>query len=381
MKDEDGNVMNFATHTVEQTRNAPILKDIRKALLAGQKHPECIRCWEEEKAGIESSRQRETKQWGDLCEIVSTTQADGSIPYNTAVIDFDMRFGNLCNLKCVTCGPTESSMWVEDHEKLWGHKFDDSKYNWPLNETFWQNFESQIPNLRRIYIIGGEPMLIKAHLRFLEKCVEMDCAKNITIEYSTNITNIHKKYFNIWKHFNKIYMSCSIDGFGKINDYIRFPSKWDHIFKNLKLLDDLSPPNVELIITTTVNIFNIYYLDEMIRWKIDQNFANFNKIDFQYPIFSSHPLHVPKYLSIKVLPQHAKDVIRSKLRSVYNYTDNDILNNAIKTKVDGYINLMDSEDWSDLLPTFWNVTNKLDDIRGIKMSDHVPELYHLLKGE
>lgn len=382
LRDEQGRVLNFATDTVEQTRNVPILKDIRKTLLSGQQHSECTRCWEEERAGIKSSRLREIEQWGDLSDIISKTEEDGTIPSNVPVLDFDIRFGNLCNLKCVTCGPTESSMWYDDHEKLWGVSFDGSKYQWPLTEHFWENFERQIPTMKHIYIIGGEPMLIKAHYRFLEKCIEMGYAEQITLEYASNVTNVHKKCFDIWKHFKKVLMYCSVDGVGKVNDYIRYPSKWNQIYKNIKLFDKLSTPNIELTLIITVSIYNIYYLDEMIRWKLDQKFDNFNKIDSKFPVFSSHPLHVPKYLSIKVLPPHVKDVVREKLKSVYNYSDDPIINQSIKTKVDGYISLMDSEDWSgELLPTFWNVTNKLDQIRNIRMQDYLPEFYNLIKGE
>ena len=41
----------------------------------------------------------------------------------------------------------------------------------------------------------------------------------------------------------------------------------------------------------------------------------------------------------------------------------------------GYVKYMNSEDWSHLIPKFFQYTNKLDEIRGEKISDVVPELY------
>lgn len=384
LKDETGRVLNFATDTVEQTRNVPILKEIRTYLLSGKKHPECVRCWQEEAAGIKSSRLREIEQWGDLSDVIAKTEPDGSIPDDVPVLDYDLRLGNLCNLKCVTCGPTESSMWYDDHEKLHGYRMDGDRYDWPLKESFWEDFERQIPSMKHIYLIGGEPMLINAHMKFLEKCVQLGYANQITLEYSSNITNIHRKYFDVWKHFNKVIIGCSIDGIGTVNDYIRFPSKWDHIYKNLKKLDQLWTPNLDLTITTTVSILNIYHLDELIRWRLQEPFENFNKFNSNIPVLSSHPLHVPKYLSIKVLSPEAKDIVRNKLRTIYEWMDENNINQSIKNnihdKVEGYINLMDSEDWSDMLPTFWNIANKLDHIRNISLEQYNPATYNLIKG-
>ena len=124
LKDEDGNVINARDSDLNQIRNAPIEKDIRKAMMNGERHPECIRCHTEEDAGMTSRRMLENKLWikGGWNQIkeedkftweylLENTQVDGTI--DTAAIGnsfFDLRFGNLCNLKCRMCGPTDSSM-------------------------------------------------------------------------------------------------------------------------------------------------------------------------------------------------------------------------------------------------------------------------------
>jgi hypothetical protein len=40
---------------------------------------------------------------------------------------------------------------------------------------------------------------------------------------------------------------------------------------------------------------------------------------------------------------------------------------------------MNQEDWSDLMPKFWELNSKLDDIRDEKLQDAIPELYELIK--
>lgn len=389
LKDKQGATYNFANTVLEEVRNTDLLMELRVSLLSGHRHAECTRCWEEEDAGIKSSRQKKIEKWGYIEDYVSLTEQDGTIPEQVKLHDFDIRFGNLCNLKCRSCGPTESSMWYKDHKALYNIDFDSSKFDWPLDDSFWVNFERQIPNMQYIYLIGGEPMLIEAHYKFLEKCIELGHASHITLEYASNITNIHSRCFDIWKHFEKVLFYSSIDGVGKVNDYLRHPSKWNKIYQNIKLLDQLATPNIELTLIATVSVLNVYYLDDMIKWRLEEDFKNFNRVDGEHPIFSSHLLHVPHYLSIKVLPKHAKDAVAEKLRTVYNWAEDflkenpnkDILYKSIVTKVEGYIQYMYSEDMSNLLPTFWNITNKLDSIRNESIKDSLPELYHLLKGE
>ena len=51
------------------------------------------------------------------------TKEDGSISNKDfPVTFFDIRFGNLCNLKCVMCSPTDSNQWYDDYNKIWGYK-------------------------------------------------------------------------------------------------------------------------------------------------------------------------------------------------------------------------------------------------------------------
>lgn len=54
------------------------------------------------------------------------------------------------------------------------------------------------------------------------------------IEYNSNITYIPNKALDIWQHFEKICIGVSLDGINKINNYIRYPSKWEKAFNSLR---------------------------------------------------------------------------------------------------------------------------------------------------
>lgn len=389
LKDDRGVVYNLNRNRMHDARNAKLVKEIRVSMLKGEQHPECRRCWDEEIFKIRSKRLQTLEYYNNYEQAIKITAEDGSIPQDTPYVDFDLRFGNLCNLKCRMCAPTDSSMWYDDYTAMTGKVFDDTGFDWYKKEDVWRDLESQIPMTERFYIIGGEPTLIQKHFDFLELCVEKGYAKDIYLEYATNVTNIHQKYIDIWKNFKGIHIGCSVDGVGRVNDYVRFPSKWKMIEKNLEKLsifESIKPwplsqesQNINVVLATTVNAYNIYYLDDLIKWNMQNH--NF--------VISLHPLYRPGHLNAKVLPLKAKEAIAAKLRSSYDWIEQNEPNLPEKRfyksarkmirDVEGFIDYMMSEDMSSLLPKFWDETTKLDELRGESIEDSLPELFDLIK--
>lgn len=379
LRDDHGNVLNLFYDNISDTRNASLLKDIRKTLIAGKKHPECKRCWDEESADINSRRIKVNQQYKEKNFYINNTFPDGSISEAVKILEYDLRFGNFCNLKCVTCGPTDSNTWYKDHEKLY------SKYNapktleWPLQKEFWNDIEKYIPDMKVITLMGGEPLLIEQHYDFLKKCIDLDHAKNISLEYFTNVTNIHKKAIVLWEQFKRVEVNCSIDAYGKLNDYIRYPSKWKMIEKNIKILDE-SADNIFPSIKTTVSVFNIYYLDELIKWRFDQKFKKVNSVYSSNPVINFHPLHMPYNQSIKIFPKESKIIIANKLRSLYNWFDSveienkDYVREKLIEQIEGYIKYMMSEDKSNLVQSFFQINNRLDELRKNKLDEKTHNL-------
>lgn len=393
LRDENGNKYNLNRNKIHDSRNAPLAKEIRAALLRGEKHPECKRCWDEETFRIRSKRLQTLRYYNNYEEAVRITQPDGTIPQDHPYADFDLRLGNLCNLKCRMCAPSESSMWYEDWLKVHDEKFDDTGFNWHESESFWRDLERDMPknDVSRFYIIGGEPTLIQKHFEFLEQCVQRGYARDIHLEYATNVTNIHQKYLDIWSNFKTVHIGCSVDGVGPVNDYVRFPSKWKAIERNLDKLShlesqanwprDRGDKSVNVVIAATVNIYNVYYIDELFKW----NMKNHNFV------ISLHPLYKPQHLNVKILPLSAKLAITEKLRSSYDwFRENEVKEpdgsvrfdksaEKIIREIDGYVDYMMSEDMSSYLPEFWEVTAKLDELRGESIEHSLPELFDLIK--
>lgn len=409
----DGTSYNANRDNLDESRNCDLAKEIRLSMLNNVEHEACVRCDVEEASGIDSRRQYETRIWKNTFNLNHATQLtnnDGSIDIEKVpVLYYDLRFGNLCNLKCRMCGPTDSNSWYADYVKVWNEtSFNDSHgtvnliqksknrfvaefddYNWFENEQFWKNIEKNIPNIQEIHTVGGEPMMIDKHYDLLEKCIEMGYSKNIMVEYNTNLTNIPARAWKLWPHFKRIQFGVSVDAAESLNDYIRYPSKWKKISENLHKLDN-TPGNYRIWLSITVQIYNVAYLPETIKWILKQDFKTIGK-NLEKPLFNPHPLYNPRFLNTKILPKEAKDWIRVKYDDFYIWVDDyleksnmpDEWKNSYKTYIkktlESYYDIMVKEDWSDSLQTFWNYTTKLDEIRNEKLSDVAPELYEIIK--
>ena len=108
-------------------------------------------------------------------------------------MSLELRLGNQCNLKCLTCWSVSSSLVYNERvdivkkdilrdnelgwlEPIWKEEIKSvDNYNideWYETETFYSNIRKMAPNLRRLYTTGGEPTLIKANYKMLEMLLE-----------------------------------------------------------------------------------------------------------------------------------------------------------------------------------------------------------------
>lgn len=414
LKDKEGNVFNARWADLKDTRNSELSKEIRKTMMEGKWHPECLRCQTETEAGMNSRQQYEQTIWIDSGEysweeLLQHTQQDGTIDINKIDCGFyDLRFGNLCNLKCRMCGPTDSSMWYEDRVKLFGTEFKDSHgivkliknakgkyepennvYNWHESDHYWEQMYANISEIRKLYIVGGEPLMIDRHYEFLQKCIDGGYANKITVEYNTNLTNIPQRAWDIWKHFQSINIGASIDGVGDINYYMRYPSNFDKLHENLKKFATASG-NFRVWIAATINVFNALHLPDFMEWIILNKISRVNDNDLR-PIITPHPLHGPRFLNTRMFPKEVKDVIHNKyekfkprLIELIDKTDWPTHRKKAACKevvriLDQYSTYMYAKDFSDAIPEFWKNTRRLDKIRGHSIEDYIPELYELIK--
>ena len=232
---------------------------------------------------------------------------------------------------------------------------------WPRENTqFWEQIDSVLDDIRYIEFTGGEPFMIEEHFRMLQGIVDRGIAHQVEIHYNTNGTQWPADAEHIWKHFKTVEIAFSIDDLCERFEYQRTGAKWTDVQQNIELFRQLRRryPNIQLQCCSTVNIFNVRYIDQLAHWISVQGF------DFVY----WNIMHDSWYFSISALPDTAKQVIA------------DHLNNALtgyRKDFEGIVDFMmrgESTDGVEILKQI----QKLDQRREQNLADVAPELAELL---
>jgi len=332
------------------------MKQIRQELLTDQRPAMCERCFREEDSGVRSARQAWNEKY--MFDYEASTTPPMMIKY------IDIRLGNLCNLKCRMCNPYASNQWVDEwhlvEEQLTDSEIERlTKMDWPNDDAVANNLLKLANTIDEIYLTGGEPTLALSQYKLFDKLIELDLARGITLKYNTNCTNLPNKLVEYWKHFKKIKINASVDAHGDLNRYIRYPTGWSLVEKNLKTFIELEQQGkIDLQLHCTVQIYNVLEIHKLFDYLAASGITDI------YLNILNHP----ECLNVRVLPPELKQLASDRLKP---YTH-------IK-KVQGVIDYMNAEDWSNKLPAFIEYTQVLDKSREEQLLDLVPEFSNVFK--
>jgi hypothetical protein len=409
LKNEQGMPSNLNNSDFLSSWNSEYMKNVRFKMLSGEVPASCTKCFKEEAAGHKSKRIWETNYWSkrvDIDALVDETSFDGSVPPKLQYID--LRFGNKCQLACVMCSPHDSSGWIKDWTMMnpkvtdpvlkqtmgWDNKgsINGSSFNWHKNNPkFWEQFYDQIPHMKQIYFAGGEPLIIEEHYAILEKCIELGHAKNLELRYNSNGVEWRDDIFDLWKHFKFVRFQYSVDDIGPRNEYIRYPSLWKRTEEVFHILDAHTTDNVEVSVACAVQALNVYYLPDFIQWKIDQGFKKVNVWPQGAGMLNYHFVYFPAHLNVKVLPKWFKQRVREKYNDFFTQLEPqyakmgpsyDAWRNdpyGIK-RLEGILDFMDSEDWSNRLPQTKQFLDLCDKQRKLSFAETFPEMANIFDG-
>ena len=341
LRDENNNIMRADTHSIEEVRNSPLLKDVRKSMIQGDRHEMCVRCNREDDAEVPSRRRNATIEYYDkynydYWKALSHCHDDGQLMlHESEVLEYDIRLGNLCNLKCRMCHPSESTQWYNEwfDTMFQGFKTDFTRvellkdknkvklkndiYQWNDIPYFFDQFDGSASGTKKIYFSGGEPTLVENMYTMLQKLIDAGISKDMELEYNINLTNIPRKAIELWHEFKSVQIGGSIDGIGETNDFIRYPAKWKKIQENIEWLDVNTKPNINMFNTFTWQILNATQVFDLVKWQIENNFVKFNRT-VNSVFFSMHFLHSPSYLNVKALPKELKEHVQQEFEKFDN---------------------------------------------------------------
>ena len=386
---KDGINMNLRDHTIEEVWNSEQMRNTRLQMLNGEIPASCRKCFEEESRGIKSKRNWETEVWQqrvDLDSIVSTMSKEGQLP--TDIPYFDLRLGNMCNLKCIMCSPHDSSSWIKDWKLQYPKYTDDLKqdqgwdpsfdYTWYKKGSFLDSMKNQAKYIKELYFAGGEPLMIPEHYAILEFMVAENYAKDCVVRYNSNGTEISDRLLELWTHFKEVKFNFSIDAVGEKNDYIRYPSNWESLVANMHKLDNTSD-NVTVNMACAVQLLNVGSLVELAQWKLDQNFKKINRAPYGAGLIGLHLVYFPSYLNIRTLPKDVKQSVAESISTFVNtYNTQEFESNPYgKERWLGIVDYMNSEDWSHKLSAAIQYLDICDNTRNLNFRNTFEELRNI----
>ena len=228
--------------TLDQIWNNPKINEIRETLLRGEWHESCKLCKEKEiKNGFSgrASYERDVEKYG--------LTIDGGIQM------LDYRPSNLCNLKCRMCEPYHSSLLAEEQNDVLNIYDKNTEKDFLIETLDWSK-------LKRVKLLGGEPMIMPETLDVLEKVTE-ECTLQITTNAFKISPSIEKKILDCKA---KIHFNLSIDAVGDTYDYIRVGSDWNKVKDNVSRLLDYN--RFEISVNPVIMMWNVFNLEELWDW-------------------------------------------------------------------------------------------------------------------
>jgi hypothetical protein len=279
------NVWNIKKFGLEEYKNN--VEDLKAILANSYHHPGCEICYNEDKKNIRSRRVAQNQFAEDNNLSLKKLQSLG------------VRYGTLCNSKCMICSHHRSSSWVADAEKL-GIKVEE-KYRYKKNllpgvDIFFDNFD--LDDLRYVEFHGGEPLMQEYPAEFLEKIKKPE---QLIVKFNTNLTVLpSKKLERILKRQKRVDMLISVDDIESRYEMLRYPGKWEKFIENLKSIKE---KNYKLIAYNTISSLNVFYMIEFYTWAV-KNFGS--QVHSQFVTDKD-------FLDISYLPIHAKEKVLLKI--------------------------------------------------------------------
>jgi len=360
-------VGNVNEQSMEEVFNGDKMKQMRLNMLANKKSRECVKCYDQEDSGFFSLRLSSNKHFGHNISMTENTKPDGTADF--MIKYWDIRFSNLCNMACRSCGTWFSSNWYEDHKKLTGAPPNHAKIMKAGRNSndIWDQLLKQFDHVEQFYFAGGEPIIMEEHLRILK---ELDKRKmyHVRLIYNTNFSKSKFKgtdIFELWNKFDSVSIGASLDAEGPRAELMRKGTVWEETVANRKRMLEVCP-QVDFYISATVGLSNCLHVLDFHKSWVEQGFIK--PQDFNFNL-----LQYPLWQRMDLLPQNEKEKVTAKYKEHIEWLKSqDHLTRASKG-FESALDWMNKKDMSKHMQTFVTETRKYDKIRDENFTDVFPE--------
>ena len=384
----DANGRPYIMHrdSIESVWNGDDIRELRRALSAGERPAACDDCWIKEARGLTSHRlkmMRVAEQEHSAYYGIDWSQpAASTVPVNMTV-----RYGNICNLKCRICVPDASSRWIEEwnhahggdwladkvreHAALGNDLRREEISDWPRAATgFWTQFKALLPHMRELTFSGGEPLMIPKQLEMLRWCAESGHAGHIDLQFHTNGTVMTDELlWTVLPRFRSVLLQFSIDGTGEQFEYQRHGASWLEVESNVRAalaaLGSDHGPRGQAVVNLTVNAYNVLYLHRYGQW--------FDQLGITVGL--NHLVGNPD-LDPANLPREVRENIADILES--SQSEQPVRCYQWGSSYDEIVAALRGEPRREDVVPFITATNRMDAWRGESFTQVFPELARVL---
>jgi MoaA/NifB/PqqE/SkfB family radical SAM enzyme len=334
--------------------NSPEHNQLKQMIDNDQPIPGCSRCYREEEHGLVSRRLASKNLYENYFK---DTDIDLNSPQS-----IDYTVGNLCNLKCMICGPQNSSAWISDFQQIYPLK-DISDYKHDKHNLIEISSPELLNNIKNIHFHGGgEPLLSNNHINLLKTINEIKGLSDVRVFYNTNGTKrASQELLDLWAKCQLVELYFSIDDIGLRFNYQRTGADWDEVVGNLQWYKENMPVNHMFKISCTWSHLNLFYLDELTDWYKD-NF-NSNRLGDPINLIFQKAVSGPFAFGIKKISTKLKLVLVNKFKNYPRLLE--------------LVNSIEIDDF-EKYQKFWQDIDKVDKVRNIKFRTVCPELVSLL---
>lgn len=289
---------------IEEIWNSEEIKQLRKEMLSGVKSKQCENCYmhaSTDPKGKMSFRYWANEKFGDFIDLIDFTDDDGHLS-KMDLKHFDVRWSNICNFKCRTCGDWFSSSWAKESKMHFYKDRQDYKVFLKAsedNQELLDQFKPYLPNMKIIYFAGGEPLIADEHYDTLDYLIEQNATDDVLLWYNSNASKLiykNKHVIDYWKKFKNISFCASIDTWGTRAEYMRHGTNWKRIVKNLLKIKK-ECPHVEIGYNSVIGMWNCLTITDFLESMEEEGI---------FDPFKSNPSFYrqlnPEWQSAKILP-------------------------------------------------------------------------------
>ena len=334
---------------------------IRSSMLQGIRTKNCISCHEYEDKGIRDQRWNYSFDWIARLKLKHIDD----LKKIKKPVYYEIRPSSKCNSMCRMCSSTYSHLIEKENESIDDKEFLSLISNskpFKMNSTF---DRVDIDSIKRIYVAGGDPSVMSSVYRFMEKCIE-NKKTDFTFNMQTNSVNIKPKFYELCKQFTNMCISTSVDGVGKINEYVRWKTI-DH--KQKANIHKFYEQGNKVHIISVISIYNVATLGETMEM-FDRDFP-YAPIQLQWAGFKNGLLDPYNHPNRKLVFESMKKAKKTKCYWHNESGTTNIVNNLY----DFFGDPTNSDTFDrEKLRQFFKYNDVLDKSRGSKLADYIPDL-------